>query len=46
MVRGVRDLIDGVIERSLVGLRWFCKSGQFPDKLQRRSANLVIRRWW
>jgi len=39
-------LIDRAIECFFVCVRWLCKSGKLPNKLKRRSANLVIRRWW
>jgi len=42
MMRGVRDFIDGAIESLFVCFRRFSKSGQLPNKLQRRRANLII----
>jgi hypothetical protein len=35
--------VDRSQERSFVGLRRFVESGDFPDELERRSANLVRR---
>jgi hypothetical protein len=44
MLCSVCDFIDGSIKASFVRARWFCESAQFPDKLQRGCANLIIRR--
>jgi len=46
MMRGMGYVIDRAIECFFVCARWLCKSGKLPNKLERRSANLVIRRWW
>jgi hypothetical protein len=46
MLRDMSHVIDGAIECFFVCERWFCKSGKLANKLERRSANLVIRRWW
>ena len=46
MMRGMGHVIDRAIECFFVCARWLCKSGKLPNKLERRSANLVIRRWW
>src|SRR6266576_358185 len=46
MLRGVRDIIDGTIESCLVCLGRFRDSAQLSNELKRRSANLVVRRWW
>src|SRR5882757_9446050 len=46
MLRGVSDIIDGTIESCLVYLGRFRDSAQLSDELKRRSANLVVRRWW
>ena len=45
MLRGVSDFIDGSIERGFIRVRRFRESAKFPDKLQRRCVNFVIRRW-
>jgi len=42
----MRYIIYGAIECFFVRARWLCKSGKLSNKLQRRRANLVIRRWW
>jgi hypothetical protein len=44
MLGSVCDFIDTSIERGLVRARRFRESAKFPDKLQRGSANFVIRR--
>ena len=46
MMRGMGHVIHRAIECFFVCARWLCKSGKLPNKLERRSANLVIRRWW
>ena len=46
MMRGMRHIIHRAIEYFFVCPRWLCKSGKLPNKLERRSADLVIRRWW
>jgi hypothetical protein len=46
MVRDVGHVIYRAIECFFVRARWLGKSGKFPYKLERRRANLVIRRWW
>jgi hypothetical protein len=46
MMRGVSDLIDGMVESCLVCLGRFRETTQLPDELKRRSANLIrCRRW-
>src|SRR6266480_7377879 len=44
MMSNVRDLVYRAIECFFVCVRRFCESGQLPNELQRRCANLVIRR--
>ena len=44
MMSGMRNVIDRAIERVLVGFRRFGESAQLPNELQRRRANLVVRR--
>jgi hypothetical protein len=46
MVCGVCDIIDGTIESCLVCVGRFRETAQFADELKRRSANLIVRRWW
>jgi hypothetical protein len=43
LLRDSRHAIDGAIERFLVRLRRFGEAAQFPDELERRSADLVLR---
>ena len=40
----VRDFVYGAIEGVLIRVRRFRKSGQLPNELKRRRANLVIGR--
>ena len=40
----VRDFIDGAIEGALIRVRRFRESGQLPNELKRRCADLVVRR--
>jgi hypothetical protein len=44
MLCSVCDFIYGSIENDFVRVRRFRESAKFPDKLQRRCANFVIRR--
>ncbi len=44
MMRGVGHVIHRAIECFLVRVRRLGESAKFPDKLQRRCANFVIRR--
>lgn len=46
MMRCMGHLIHRAIECFFVCARWLCKSGKLPNKLQRRSANLIARRRW
>jgi hypothetical protein len=46
VMRDISHVIHRAIECFFVCARWLCKSGKLPNKLERRSANLVIRRWW
>jgi hypothetical protein len=43
-MRGVRHMIHGMIERGLVGLGRACETRQLAHELQRRRADLIIRR--
>jgi hypothetical protein len=45
MMSGVRNLIDRSIESVFIRVRRFRESGQLPNKLKRRRANLVVCRW-
>ena len=40
----VRDFIHGAIEGVLIRVRRFRESGQLPNELQGRRANLAVRR--
>ena len=44
MLRGVRDFVYRAIKGVLIRVRRFRESGQLPNELKRRCANLVIRR--
>jgi hypothetical protein len=44
MMGNVRDFIYSAIEGVLIRVRRFRESGQLPNELKRRCANLVIRR--
>ena len=44
MARDVRDFIYGLIEGVLIRVGRFRESGQLPNELKRRRANLIIRR--
>jgi hypothetical protein len=44
MMGDVRDFIYGAIEGVLIRVRRFRESGQLPNELKRRRANLVVRR--
>src|ERR1700722_18697561 len=46
LVRGCRHLLHGALERGLVGLRWPRKAAQLAHELQRRGADLRVRRGW
>jgi hypothetical protein len=46
MLCGVSDISDSTIESCLVYLGRFRDTAQLSDELKRRSANLVVRRWW
>src|SRR6478752_833147 len=39
-----RHFLDGAVERGLVGLRGPAEAGQLAHELQRRGADLVLRR--
>jgi hypothetical protein len=43
MLGGMSHVVDGAVERFLVRLRRFREAAQFPDELERRRANLVVR---
>jgi len=46
MLRGMSDIIDGMVESCLVCLRRLRETTQLPDELKRRSANFIrCRRW-
>ena len=45
-MRGVCDFIDSAIESVLVCFRRFGEAAQFPNELQRRRVNFIIRRRW
>jgi hypothetical protein len=44
LCRSLRYQIDRAVENLLVCLRRLCKSAQLPHELQRRGANLCLRR--
>jgi hypothetical protein len=44
MMRRVRDFIYRAVKCVFIDFRWLRKSGKFPNKLQRRRSNLVVRR--
>jgi hypothetical protein len=44
--RNPGNLIDRLIERLLIRLRWLVKAANLPDKLQRCGVNLVLGRSW
>lgn len=43
LLRNASHVLDGAMERLFVRLRRFGEAAQFADKLQRRSADLVVR---
>ena len=45
MMRDMGHVIYRAIKCFFVRARWLCKPGKLPNKLERRSANLIIRRW-
>jgi len=44
MMGDVGDFVHGAIECVLIRVRRFRESGQLPNELKRRRANLIIRR--
>src|SRR5665213_1346856 len=44
--RDARDFIHRVLKQLFVGLGWFVKSADLPDKLERSGANFFICHGW
>ncbi len=42
MLRGVRDLVDGAVERFLVALRRLSVAADLADELERSGADLLV----
>jgi hypothetical protein len=42
VLRGVRDLVDGAVERLLVALRWLSVAADLADELERCGADLLV----
>jgi hypothetical protein len=42
VLRGVRDLVDGAVERLLVALRGLSVAADLADELERSGADLLI----
>jgi hypothetical protein len=42
VLRGVRDLVDGAVERLLVALRRLSVAADLADELERSGADLLI----
>jgi hypothetical protein len=42
VLRGVRDLVDGAVERLLVALRGLSVAADLADELERSGADLLV----